>query len=59
MKFSRRAEGIKESRAVFKRAREDTRSSHHVSNVKNLQRVDSRTSNREHENITTSMIIVY
>ena len=31
MKFSRRAEGIKESRAVFKRSREDTRSSHHVS----------------------------
>ncbi|XP_028414196.1 cleavage stimulation factor subunit 3-like isoform X2 [Dendronephthya gigantea] len=30
MKFSRRAEGIKESRAVFKRSREDSRSSHHV-----------------------------
>nr|XP_047143845.1 cleavage stimulation factor subunit 3 isoform X1 [Hydra vulgaris] len=30
MKFSRRAEGISESRAVFKKAREDPRSKHHV-----------------------------
>ncbi|XP_046843995.1 cleavage stimulation factor subunit 3-like [Xenia sp. Carnegie-2017] len=30
MKFSRRSEGIKESRAVFKRAREDTRCCYHV-----------------------------
>lgn len=31
MKFARRAEGIKESRAVFKRAREDSRTNFHVS----------------------------
>lgn len=30
MKFSRRAEGIKESRGIFKRSREDTRSSYHI-----------------------------
>lgn len=30
MKFARRAEGIKSARTVFKRAREDTRSRHHV-----------------------------
>ncbi|KXJ23727.1 cleavage stimulation factor subunit 3 [Exaiptasia diaphana] len=30
MRFSRRAEGVKESRAVFKRAREDTRTNFHV-----------------------------
>ncbi|XP_073238338.1 cleavage stimulation factor subunit 3-like isoform X1 [Porites lutea] len=30
MKFARRAEGIKESRAVFKRAREDSRTNFHV-----------------------------
>ena len=35
MKFSRRAEGIKESRAVFKRSREDTRSLHHVRTIEN------------------------
>lgn len=44
MKFSRRSEGIKESRAVFKRAREDTRCCYHVGfktssyNVYNLKR---------------------
>ena len=30
MKFARRSESIKESRAVFKRAREDTRTNFHV-----------------------------
>eukprot|EP00795_Rhopilema_esculentum_P005315 gene5315-484_t len=30
MKFSRRAEGIKESRAIFRKAREDPRSQYHV-----------------------------
>lgn len=32
MRFSRRAEGVKESRIVFKRGREDTRTNFHVSN---------------------------
>ena len=31
MKCSRRAEGIKECRAIFRRAREDQRSNYHVS----------------------------
>jgi hypothetical protein len=31
MRFSRRAEGVKESRIVFKRGREDTRTNFHVS----------------------------
>lgn len=30
MKFARRAEGIKSARAVFKKAREDSRSKYHV-----------------------------
>eukprot|EP00794_Sanderia_malayensis_P012786 gene12786-14097_t len=30
MKFARRAEGIKESRVIFRRAREDTRTQYHV-----------------------------
>lgn len=30
MKFARRAEGIKSGRMIFKKAREDTRTRHHV-----------------------------
>lgn len=30
MKFARRSESIKESRAIFKKAREDTRTNFHV-----------------------------
>lgn len=30
MKFARRAEGIKSGRAIFKKAREDVRTRHHV-----------------------------
>lgn len=32
MKFARRSESIKESRAIFKRAREDSRTNFHVGN---------------------------
>lgn len=30
MKFARRAEGIKSARTIFKKAREDPRSKHHI-----------------------------
>ena len=36
MKFARRSESIKESRMVFKRAREDTRTDFHVGVVRSF-----------------------
>jgi len=37
MKFARRSESIKESRAIFKRAREDSRTNFHVCIIINFQ----------------------
>ena len=36
MKFTRRAEGIKECRAIFRKSREDKRSQYHVSTILSL-----------------------
>ena len=36
MKFARRSESIKESRAIFKRAREDSRTNFHVGIIKGV-----------------------